>query len=93
MSSTRDCPTCGREAGFHTPECSARAQAAAPELARIRASAAKLHGEVLVWAADARTRWAHQLVDDMGKVVGTIRWLEGDIERQRVDDEQCARGK
>lgn len=64
------------------------------ELARIRAEAQTLYGRIGMWVSDNRGNpWALQLVADMGRVVGTVKWIEGVIERARIDAEKRARGE
>jgi hypothetical protein len=84
VSSTRDCPSCGREAGFHQPSC---CFTPVDRLDAIRTKLGALLAEVNAWSSLELSRWSMQLVHDVSKAVGTARWLAHDIEEQRIDRE------
>jgi len=56
-------------------------------IAELRAAAELARDRAVVYARDSRSRWARQTVDHAVRLLGTIRWVEADEERQRVDDE------
>lgn len=86
MSSTRDCPQCGREAGFHTPACAGAAPRVEPDkLDEMRKTLEALYCDAVTWGAEKLSPWSLQLVQDIGKALGTARWLALDVERRRLD--------
>jgi hypothetical protein len=86
VSSTRDCPSCGREAGFHRPTCCYEKHVDA-ELDAIKQKLSSLYAECLAWSAKGLSQWGQQLVDYVGSALGTCRWLEHDVEVHRLDRE------
>lgn len=63
------------------------------EVARIRAAAFKLHARILVWAEDVGNPWAYQIVQDVERLIGSVKWLQADIERRRIDAEKRENGE
>lgn len=59
----------------------------------IRAKLTALYGECLTFVSDVRSPWGQQLVEDVGRALGTLRWIEGDVERRRIDDEKKENGE
>lgn len=85
MNSTRDCPSCGREAGFHAVSCCY--ERLDDGLHPIRELADQLLAAVRVWADDHRHGpWAAQLVGAVEWVKNTVDWLAKDIAARHEDE-------
>lgn len=86
MSTTRGCPSCGREADFHAVSCCF--ERTDDGLRPIRELTVKLLAAVRVWADDHRRGpWAGQLVAAVKWVSNTVDWLTKDI-AESVEDER-----
>jgi hypothetical protein len=56
--------------------------------AEVRAAAERAYEAALAYAAGSRSPWALQLVDDASRLLGTVKWVEGDEERRRIDEQK-----
>lgn len=63
------------------------------DLADIRARVTSLYRDVLMLCTDKQSPWSGQLLGDVQRLIGTVEWLAGDIERRRLDDIEKANGR
>jgi hypothetical protein len=57
-------------------------------MSELRAAAQSAYEAALQYAASSASPWAQQLVDDASRLLGTVKWVEGDEERRRVDEQK-----
>lgn len=57
-------------------------------LDEVKRAATAAYDAALLYAHESRSPWARQLVDDASRLLGTVKWIEGDEERQRLDEQK-----